>query len=144
YLFGVTTGSLSGDVFVDLDGDGIRSIGESGLGGVNVTLTGTTLNGAITPLMATTSGDGSFAFSGLLAGTYTVTETQPAGYLEGTNTVGTAGGTIVSHAFSAIVLGAGESGTGYLFAKARLIPPVIPPVVTPPAATPAPVAPPAG
>lgn len=144
YLFGVTTGSLSGDVFVDLDGDGIRSIGESGLGGVNVTLTGTTLNGSITPLMATTSGDGSFAFSGLLAGTYTVTETQPAGYLEGTNTIGTAGGTIVSHAFSAIVLGAGESGTGYLFAKARLIPPVIPPVVTPPAATPTPVAPPTG
>lgn len=144
YLFGVTTGSLSGEVFVDLDGDGVRSVGESGLGGVNVTLTGANLDGAITPLMATTSGDGRFAFTGLLSGTYVVTETQPAGYLEGTNTVGTAGGTIVAHAFSAIALGAGESGTGYLFAKARLIPPVFPPVVTPPAATPTPVAPPAG
>lgn len=68
-------GTVTGIVFEDLDGDGIRDDGERGLAGVVVTLSGT---GA--PRPTTTATDGSFAFEGLTPGTYTVEETDPAGF----------------------------------------------------------------
>ena len=41
---------------------------------------------------------------GPAAGTYTITETQPAGYTDGKDTIGTPGGTVGNDAFSNIVL----------------------------------------
>ena len=74
-------GTVSGRVFKDLNGNGIKDTGEDGLGGVTVQLNqkGTTLE------TLTTSGDGSYTFSSVSAGSYVVEETDPSGYTSTTN-----------------------------------------------------------
>ena len=67
-----TTYSISGFVFHDMNNNGVRDNGEEGLSGVKVTLS----SGAD----ATTGPDGSYSFSNLVAGTYTVTSNGWTGY----------------------------------------------------------------
>lgn len=66
------TYSISGVVFHDANNNGVLDAGEAGLPGVSVTLS----SGA----SDTTGADGSYSFSGLLAGTYTVTSGGLTGY----------------------------------------------------------------
>src|SRR5205807_1395286 len=79
--------SLSGFVYDDNNNNGLFEPGldEAGIPGVTVTLTGTDDLGAISPATATTGGTGLYAFGGLRPGTYTLTETQPGGFLAGQN-----------------------------------------------------------
>ena len=91
YAFGETRSSLAGSVYVDADGDGARDAGERGLRGVPVSLTGIDDAGHRVRLATTTNVDGSFVFERLLSGAYTLTESQPAEYADGADTIGTAG-----------------------------------------------------
>ncbi|WP_164557849.1 DUF11 domain-containing protein [Massilia atriviolacea] len=99
YLFGEATGKLSGFVYADKNNNGIMDAGESGIGGVSLALTGTAASGGSAcgapACTATTNPDGSYSFSFLRnangAG-YTVTETQPAAYLDGITRKGNVGG----------------------------------------------------
>jgi ELWxxDGT repeat protein/VCBS repeat-containing protein len=68
---------LSGYVFIDADGDGIRDAGEYGVPGVQVTLTGTDTAGNAVNRTSLSQGDGSYLFDGLASGTYQLTERQP-------------------------------------------------------------------
>jgi RHS repeat-associated protein/fimbrial isopeptide formation D2 family protein/uncharacterized repeat protein (TIGR01451 family) len=70
---------LSGVVFLDADWNGARGsvLSEPGLGGVIITMTPV---GAGIVRVATTASDGTYAFSGVPAGDYVVTQTQPSGY----------------------------------------------------------------
>ncbi len=68
------TGSISGTVFADIDGDDIQDEDEPGVSGVTVTLSGD--DSATT----TTDADGYYIFADLLPGNYTVTITIPDGY----------------------------------------------------------------
>lgn len=73
-----TTGNLSGYVFLDVNGNGIREESETaGLAGVTITLV---LPGGGTQTVLTTGADGAYSFSNLAPGQYTVQETQPVGY----------------------------------------------------------------
>src|SRR5207247_9280777 len=85
--------SLSGVVFSDFNNDGQVDFGEQGIVGVTITLTGTDDIGHAVNLSQTADGDGTYVFLNLRPGTYTITETQPAGYTQGINTVGTGSGT---------------------------------------------------
>ncbi len=116
YNFGETQTSLSGTVYLDANNDGTKSgAAEVGIGGVTVALSGTTTNGAAVSLTTTTAVDGSYSFLGLLPGTYTVTETQPAAYGDGLDTVGSAGGTVANDAIT-LTLGS-ASATAYNFGE---------------------------
>jgi protocatechuate 3,4-dioxygenase beta subunit len=118
YLFGdVRPASLSGVVFVDTDGDGVQDAGETGIPGVDITLTGTDLFGAPVATTATTAFGGTYSFAGLLPGTYVIAEAQPSGYFDGADAAGSAGGTVGADVISDIVLGSGTTATGYLFAE---------------------------
>jgi hypothetical protein len=73
--FGVLAqATVEGTVFYDADQDGVRDPGESGLGGVQVRLTG--------PVNRTTNtaGDGTYSFEEVALGTYAVRETDPSGF----------------------------------------------------------------
>lgn len=109
--------SLAGQVYIDSNLDGFKQASEAGLSGVEIKLTGTDSNGDAVDRTATTDSGGNYSFTGLLAGTYTLTETQPSGFLTATDTVGTAGGTVGANTFSDIVLAIDQSANGYLFGE---------------------------
>ncbi|MBK8705151.1 MAG: carboxypeptidase regulatory-like domain-containing protein [Saprospiraceae bacterium] len=73
-------GSIGDYVWEDTDGDGVQDGTEAGIGGVPVTLTGTTGDGQPVTLNTTTAPDGSYLFDNLEPGTYKVTFGTPAGY----------------------------------------------------------------
>lgn len=71
--------ALIGDrVWDDANSNGVQDSGEAGLGGLTVTLADT--NGVVVST-ATTDGAGAYEFTGIEAGTYTVTVTPPTYYI---------------------------------------------------------------
>ncbi len=86
--------SVSGFVYADNNQNAQRNAGEPGIPSVAVTLTGQDNLGNNVSLVATTAADGSYSFTGLRSGTYQVTAAQPAGYLDGDESVGSQGGTV--------------------------------------------------
>lgn len=118
YDFGERGGELSGGVYIDSNGNGTRDAGEPGLPGVTMTLTGTDSVGNPVTLTTTTDANGDYRFTDLRAGTYIISETQPVGFSDGAETVGSLGGsTAVNDSIGAISLAAGQSGTGYHFGE---------------------------
>jgi hypothetical protein len=109
--------SLSGLVFADFNDDGQVDFGEQGIPGVTVTLTGTDAFGNPVSQSQQTDTDGTFLFSGLLPGSYHLTETQPAGYGQGIDSVGTAGGSLVATDEFFVQLGSGVNGQNYNYAE---------------------------
>ena len=83
---------LAGTVFVDLNNNGILNSNDPLISGVILTLTGPDNLGNLVFTTTTTDVAGQYAFTGLPPGNYVITETQPAGYLSGINTVGSQGG----------------------------------------------------
>ncbi|MBI3839668.1 MAG: hypothetical protein HY288_17240 [Planctomycetia bacterium] len=83
--------SVSGFVYNDRNNDGHKDVGEPGI--ANVTLILKDANGQPTGATTTTDANGFYRFEGLRPGTYGIGEIQPAGYLDGLDSPGTAGGT---------------------------------------------------
>ncbi len=71
--------SLSGRVFVDSNGNGQYDATEPTLAGITITVTGVDPQGNPIPSQtATTDADGTYSFTNLPAGTYSIVEAQPA------------------------------------------------------------------
>ncbi len=86
---------LSGQIFLDYNNNGsVDNPPDHGIGGQTVKLSGTDINGNAVTATATTANDGSYSFTGLPAGTYTINQpSQPAGTTNGTASPGSTGGT---------------------------------------------------
>ena len=82
--------TISGQVFNDLNANGLKDGGESGQSGWTVYLDANG-NGQLDTgeTSTTTAADGSYSFDGLAAGTYTVAEVQQSGWQQ-TSPAGTA------------------------------------------------------
>src|SRR5262249_11300276 len=87
-------GFILGRVYQDVDLSGSMTPPDVGIQAVTLQLSGTDVFGNAVSQTTTTDGMGYYSFNGLTRGTYTLTEIQPAGFLQGTNTLGSAGGTI--------------------------------------------------
>src|SRR5581483_12413275 len=74
-------GRLAGVKFNDINGDGVREAGESGLQGWTIQLLRTT---DVVLATTTTAADGSYTFDGLAAGTYRVREVGQTGWVQTT------------------------------------------------------------
>ena len=117
---------LSGRVFDDLDDDAVfePDAGEIGLGGVTMRLTGSDDRGPIERTVVTAS-DGSYIFTRLRPGNYTVAEAeQPGGLLDGDEMAGTLGGKVDNtqdwNAISDIVVKTDDpDAPDYTFAEIR-------------------------
>jgi len=83
--------SLSGYVYHDINNNGIKEAGETGIAGVTMDLR----DAAGNPLgvQVVTDASGFYKFSGLRPGTYGVSEVQPSGWYDGIDTPGSANGT---------------------------------------------------
>lgn len=126
--FGEVAGSVAGVVYLDTNNNGQQDAGENGIGGVQMTLTGTGPGGAVAPRTVLTAPDGSYRFIDVVAGTYTVTQqvAQPVvggvTTLDGDVDAGTTGGTDTAtgtspSAVSAIPIAAGAASTANNFAE---------------------------
>ena len=105
--------SLAGFVFKN---------GTSGpLASVTITLTGTDVNSAAVSRTVTTGTDGSYLFDSLLPGTYKIKETQPAFITDGTDVVGSQGGTLSANDEISVTLAQGTVGTGNNFGEAGVV-----------------------
>ena len=82
------TSSIAGTVFVDANNNGVQDIGEVGIAGVEIALSGVNSLGVQVNATATTNANGDYIFTNLAAGTYTINEIQPVGFSDGTDTVG--------------------------------------------------------
>jgi hypothetical protein len=109
--------SLSGLVFADFNNDGHVDFGEQGIAGVTITLKGTDEFGNAVCQCQQTDADGTYLFSDLAPGDYYLTEKQPAGFGQGIDSVGTAGGSLVATDQFFIHLGSGVNGMNYNFAE---------------------------
>jgi uncharacterized repeat protein (TIGR01451 family) len=110
--------SLCGFVYNDASNNGSKDSGEAGIAGVTVSLSGSdNLDIPVSASVASGS-DGSYCFNKLQAGTYTITESHPAGYLDGKDTQGTPGsGTTSNDTFSNITLAPGVNGANNNFGE---------------------------
>ena len=121
YDFGeIKPNSLAGTVFADINNDGILNGADFGLESVDVTLTGTDDRGNPVSTTIQTDADGDYLFDNLRPGTYTLSETQPALYGDGIDTLGSEGGDdSVNDVFSAIDLTSKQDtdGVDYDFAE---------------------------
>lgn len=112
---------VGGFVYYDVNNDGIKAAGEPGIRGATVILTGTDLNGGIVNVTQTTVAagpwQGLYYFQDLLPGTYAITETQPGGYADGKDTIGSQGGVTSNDVFSGVVLAEGTNGINNNFGE---------------------------
>ncbi len=108
--------NLEGSVYVDVDRDNQFDPREPGIPDVTLLLQGTDVYGNAISLQTITSQyRGSYAFRGLLPGTYSIIELQPGGFENGAQTIGSLGGKSLENRFDEITIGAGLNGTGYDF-----------------------------
>ena len=105
----VATGVISGVVYIDDNNDGFQQPGEAGIAGVELTLTGTDVNGNPVTQTVFTDATGRYTFDGLQAGDYTVTQTQPGGFTDGIDRNGIGGITAVDDVWGGISLGVGPN-----------------------------------
>lgn len=91
YDFGEQEGAeIHGRVFMDYDNDGVQNGSDGGIGGQTIELRNA---GGTVVATTTTANDGTFSFTQLLPGTYTLHQpNQPAGTANGITTEGTVGG----------------------------------------------------
>ncbi len=96
-ISGGNPSNITGTVYNDINGNGAQDPGEPGLGGVTVDL----LNGGGSVIATTTTAsDGTYSFTNLAAGIYSVRESDPSGYASTTpNQVGV----VLSDASTAVV-----------------------------------------
>lgn len=123
--------SLAGFVYVDLNNSDGRDVSEPGIAGVTITLQGVNDLGQTVVLTTTTDSNGAYSFGGLRAGTYTLIETQPTAYVDesgvaqelqdGTDTIGSQGGSIAADRFYDIVLAAGVIGVDNNFGEKLVV-----------------------
>ena len=105
-------GTISGKVWSNLDRDDEFDSNESPIAGVLIELSDET--GVIASTR--TDAQGCYEFTGLRAGTYTVTEHQPDGYFNGGQTVGALGGRSLDvDVIGEIDLKGGDQGSEYNF-----------------------------
>ncbi len=112
----VPLGVIAGTVFQDDNGDGIQQLGEAGIAGVEITLTGTDVFGNPVETSVLTDANGVYEFTELNAGTYSIEQAQPEGFTDGEE-MGDSSFTIENDRMSNIQLGFGQSFRSSTFAE---------------------------
>jgi hypothetical protein len=113
----IQAASLSGFVYADTDNDGVKQSGEAGIAGSVITLSGTDDQGNTVALTATTDANGFYQFANLRPGSYTLKQDEPAGFLDGKDTIGSQGGTAGSDQMTGITLATGTNGVNNNFGE---------------------------
>ena len=112
------TGSLAGTVLSMPTITACRMLAKAGIQGVTLNLTGTDTVGNAVNRTATTDAAGDYLFAQLAAGTYSLTEIQPAGFRDGQEDPGVgATATVGDDIFSNLVLDPAATATEFDFGE---------------------------
>lgn len=112
--------SLAGLVYIDLNNNGQFDATDMRIPGVAISLvpidaTGNVSGAAVTQV---TDSNGEYNFTAVTAGRYRLVQTQPTAFNQGSESVGSSGGTNpLDNVIDEIVLGVGEDATGYDFGE---------------------------
>jgi hypothetical protein len=112
----ITTGMLSGWVYVDVNNNGVKDPPEVGLPNVPIT--------AIGPITVTvlTDSNGYYEFSNLPVGDYTIKQVQPGAFIDGIDSLGLPpGGVAANNQFVDVPMFAQMEATSYNFGERGLI-----------------------
>jgi len=115
--------NIRGYVYEDLNDNGRRETGETGIGGVDLQLMVIDAISSVSTQTIRSASDGSYSFNNLPPGRYKIVElTQPIGYFDGQDTPGTVGGVTrgtvtVNDAITEILLNGNEAGIEYNFGE---------------------------
>lgn len=133
--------TIEGIVYADSGNTGHYQQSDTGVSNVTVTLSGVTLAGQSVSETTTTAANGTYSFTGLQTGIYSLSDQPiPSQYTAGAATVGSLGGD-VSHGQLILALPQGGDGMCYDFGLVPTPPPASPPPSppsTPPASPPPP------
>ena len=113
----LTPSTISGEVYYDLNHNGVLDSDDFGIAHVTVTLVGTNDLGQSIHMTTVTNNDGVFSFGDLRPGTYDIIRTQPAIFRGYKNAAGSLGGTVNKDSISDITVPACATGVGYLFGE---------------------------
>ncbi len=113
--------SMSGFVYVDGNNNGVRDAGEVGIPGVQITLRRTDATGTPDKVILT-GNDGSYSFANVTPGTYSIIESHPTAFVDGTDSAGSTGGTAANDSITGMVVAGGTTGTNYNFGERGLAP----------------------
>jgi len=117
---------IQGLVWEDFNNDGEVDFGEKAIEAVAITLSGSDDRGNPVNRTVVTDAEGIYEMLNLRPGNYTITEAQPAGFVDGSDSLGTVNGVLVGSAavsdqFSEVVLPAPDSdGANYNFGERPL------------------------
>jgi SdrD B-like domain len=109
------TGSFTPPVVATITGSVVNDANNTGVAGIQITLTGTTAQGQTVTMTTFTDQNGSFQFDNLSAGVYSISEQLPSNLMADHNTAGSAGGVSSQNQFTGISLNSGINAGGYLF-----------------------------
>ncbi|MCE9548322.1 MAG: FKBP-type peptidyl-prolyl cis-trans isomerase [Planctomycetia bacterium] len=91
------------------------------LAGVTMSISGTDANSNVIASQSVKTGsDGTYQFTNLPVGIYTITEAHPAAIVDGSSVAGSLGGTVAANKISGINVAANATGTGYNFEEKGL------------------------
>lgn len=108
---------ISGTVFVDHSQNGKLGSDEEGIANVVVTLRGTSEAGEAITRETQTNSRGYYVFDSLPGGTYSLVQSQPEGYFDAAEQLGTGGGEAGNDSFASIKIDAGKPGEYYNFGE---------------------------
>jgi len=108
-------GKISGYVYYDPNNDGQKTAGETGIANTTVYLFDSQFNLVQT---VKTDANGFYQFTNLKYDTYTIEEEQPAGYLDGKDSIGSIGGVLAPpDGTTDIAILSGTNGVNYNFGE---------------------------
>jgi hypothetical protein len=103
--------TISGTVYGDSGGTGIYSASDAGLGGSTVTLTGTNYLGQAVSITVTSQTNGAYSFAGVLPGTYSISYTAVAGYVNEAANDAPTGTVVAAGSVANLVVASGNNVT---------------------------------
>jgi len=108
---------ISGYVYVDANGNGVKDAGEAPLAGITITLNGTPTGGSAVTKTAVTDSTGRYEFRDLAPAVYTVKESSPAFMLDGAESVGSIAATVSANDQFTINLPQDTNATNFNFGE---------------------------